>query len=98
MTIPASLRYSGDEDWLVAKGEAFSGRGGRGGETVPPVAQMIASHAEFRGADFSAGDRWIAEVATGTSSETGDPSRWRWAGTNHHITLVTRALSTLTES
>lgn len=87
------LRYSADDDWLVAKGDVFNDGRGDPSSKVVKVARMLASHPEFKGSDFSAGDRWIADVASGRSPETGNATGWRRVGTNHHITLVTRALA-----
>jgi hypothetical protein len=92
-SISTALRYSAEEDWLVAKGEVFNDGRGDSSSKVAKVARMIASHAEFKGSDFSAGDRWIADIAAGRTSETGNATTWRRVGTNHHITLVTRVLA-----
>lgn len=93
-SISTHLRYSADEDWLVAKGDVFNDGRGDPSSKVVKVARMLAAHPEFKGADFSAGDRWIADVAAGRNLKTGNATRWRQVGTNHHITLVTRALAT----
>lgn len=94
--ISAAIRYSTDQDWLVSKGEVHSGRGGLGRETVPPVARLLTEHSGFMGPDYSAGDQWISDVARQVVSP-GGATAWRQAGTNHHITLVTKALANLGE-
>ncbi|SDZ42572.1 Beta protein [Amycolatopsis xylanica] len=94
LSISASLRYTADADWLVAKGELFKGRGGTGsgGDAAIHVAQMIADAPEYCGRDYSAGDLWIHQVAT-TASNGGNPERWRRTATNHHLTFVTNSLA-----
>jgi hypothetical protein len=82
MSISANLRYTTDEEWLVAKGEL-----------AVPLATMIANADEFCQADFSAGDQWIDEVAR-FRANGGSPAWWRWAGTNHHLVFITESLST----
>jgi len=95
MSISAGLRYTTDDAWLVAKGELYKGTGGRsrGGDAALPVARMIVNADEFCGADFSAGDLWINQVAT-TGVNGGNPERWRRTATNHHLVFVTTTLST----
>jgi hypothetical protein len=97
MSISASLRYTSDDDWLVAKGsELFKGRGGgAGGEAIRPAARMLLDHEEFCGANFSEGDEWISEVARNPQSSCGNPERWRRTATNHHIVFVTDRLAIL---
>ncbi|OLS99348.1 hypothetical protein BJF90_39235 [Pseudonocardia sp. CNS-004] len=96
MSISGSLRYTSDDDWLVAKGgELFKGRGGgAGGEAIRPATQMLALHEEFCGADFSEGDRWINRVALDPAASCGNPERWRRTATNHHLAFVTDRLAT----
>lgn len=95
MSISASLRYTIDGEWLVAKGALFKGTGGRslGGAAAIPVAQMIASAPEFCGRNYSAGDAWIDQTSR-EATNGGSPQTWRRVGTNHHLTLVTESLST----
>lgn len=94
INISASLRYTLDGEWLVAKGELYKGTGGRslGGAAAVPVAEMIANAPEFCGPDFSAGDTWIDQIARGQANG-GNPQAWRRAGTSHHLTLVAENLS-----
>jgi Beta protein len=51
LNISASLRYTSDDHWLVAKGaELFKGcGGGAGGEAIRPAAQMLVQDEEFCG-------------------------------------------------
>jgi len=98
MNISGSLRYTSDDEWLVAKGPLFKGnRGGYGAESVVPPARLVAGAEEFRGAEFSAGDAWIADVAA-TGENGGNPERWRRVATNHHLVFVTEALATRSAS
>lgn len=94
MSISASLRYTSDSDWLVAKGELFKGRGGgEGGEAVRAPARLLAEHGEFCGAAFSEGDQWIDRIANDSQTSCGNPERWRRTATNHHIVFVTDRLA-----
>lgn len=96
MSISASLRYTSDDDWLVAKGsELFKGRGGgAGGEAIRPAATMLFEHQEFCGTDFSEGDEWIGRVVRDPQASCGNPERWRRTATNHHLVFVTDRLAT----
>lgn len=96
MSISASLRYTAMEHWVVAKGGLFKGRGGTGsgGSAAVDVAKMIAGAPEFCGPSYSEGDRWIWQVAEGETNG-GNPEKWRRVATNHHLTLVSGALSSL---
>jgi hypothetical protein len=83
MNISGSLRYTSDNEWLVAKGGVlFKGRGGgAGGEAIRPAAILLARTNEYCGPDFPAGDGWIDQVARHKTS-CGNPERWRRTATN----------------
>lgn len=90
MSISGSLRYTSDDEFLVAKGtELFKGRGGGvGGEAILPAARLLAEAKEFSGPEFSEGDAWIHQVVRRRAS-CGNPERWRRTATNHHLVFVT---------
>jgi hypothetical protein len=84
MRVSAQMRYTTDDDFLVAKGRAIG--------FAPPtqtvaICSWIATRKEFRGGQFSAGDKYIADRAAGGATP-GNPTTWLWAGTTHHLTLT----------
>ena len=88
----AHLRYSSESDYLMVRGA--STRKPNGTTVIRPVAEKLVSLTEFRGADFSEGNAFISTLDDSTKS-TGNASTWRWAATDHHISLVLRGLSDL---
>lgn len=95
MSISASIRYTIDDAWLVAKGQLFKGSGGlgSGGAAIQPLAQAIVSDQRFAGTGHCGGDDWLAAAANGASG--GNPEAWRRIGTLHHLTHVAKAVATL---
>jgi hypothetical protein len=89
MTMSASIRYTGRNEWVIVKG-----RGVRqsGFEQYHALCQRLVQHPAYEGASFSWGDRYIAETAVRTTGP-GNATTWRKVGTNHHITLVALQLS-----
>lgn len=96
MSISASIRYTIDDEWLIAKGELFKGSGGsgRGGEAIRLPAQAIVSDSRFAGTGHCAGDEWLANTASGNGTG-GNPEAWRRVGTVHHLTHVARTVASL---
>jgi hypothetical protein len=90
----ATLRYTGENEWLFPKGELFRGRGtsGLGSAAVPPIAALVAADPRFLGAAHCATDQWIVDVAAGTESGA-NPEAWRRRGTQHHLQLVTEQVA-----
>lgn len=84
--------YTTPETWATRKGGAFRDN----------PAQMHAHCAEviedpafaFRGADFSYGDKYIADCAV-KAERPSNLSRWKDVTINHHITTVADDLATL---
>ena len=59
---------------------------------------LLVGRPYFKGAGFSAGDRYISDVAKGAkqnleTARTGNPEKWLQAGINHHMTLASRQVS-----
>ncbi|HWM45596.1 MAG TPA: beta family protein [Xanthobacteraceae bacterium] len=79
------LRYATESEWLVVRGDGSD-------PLLRGVSKRIFDSRHFRGATFSAGDEFIALWARGSAS-TADPSVWRMANMNHHITTVVRAMA-----
>jgi hypothetical protein len=93
----ASVRYADDHLWEISRGEGLRNKDGAGHQQYPALAQLIIDQSYFKGADFSAGDKYIAERAA-DNTKTGNPTTWLKAGLNHHLTLTAKQLSTSDES
>ena len=87
----AQLRYTTPPAFLISKGENVRTAGYR---EICKVAERLAAHSDFSGADYSLGDARIDALAK-HSPKTGNASTWRWATMDHHLTLVTRLLMEL---
>lgn len=87
----ASIRYATDDYWVVMKGEALSNPDGPGYDQYPASARLLMERPEFCGADFSAGDQYIYDVAM-TGAGPGNPTTWVQAGVNHHMVFVVNQL------
>lgn len=90
----ASLRYTVDDAWLIAKG--VNVREHKFGQYRQLCEQVIKS-GQFAGPDYSPADQYILDCAAGTAS-TGNLSVWRRIGTSHHLVKVVRDLATLTDT
>ena len=88
----AHLRYSTDSSYLMVRGA--STKKPNGYEAIFSVANTLIAREDFRGPRFSAGDSYISNLAN-PGSKTGNASLWRWAATDHHLTLVVRSLGGL---
>lgn len=93
----ASVRYADEQQWEISRGEGLRNKDGAGHQQYPALAQLIIGQNYFKGADYSAGDKYIAERAV-DSTKTGNPTTWLKAGLNHHLTLTARQLATVDES
>lgn len=90
----ATIRYTTDDHWLVMKGEGLYNEDGPGHEQYVANATLLTQRRDYRGPDFSAGDRYIRDVATAAAG-TGSPTTWVQAGVNHHLTFVARQVDEL---
>jgi hypothetical protein len=83
------IRYATREGWLVARG---------GPQTlicdgsIQDVTRRIMLSGAFAGELFSAGDEFIAACASGLGRK-GNPTTWRAANMNHHMTRVTQDIA-----
>ncbi|MGW9428428.1 beta family protein [Streptomyces decoyicus] len=86
------LRYTAERTFLLVKAPtAGEGRSA----AVRALARQLVEAREFRGAAFSAGERWLRDCASGTgSSGSGNPATWTRAGHIQHMTYVVRTLRT----
>jgi hypothetical protein len=89
MNFSASIRYTGEADWVIMRGESV--RSEMGYEQWPANAELLCARREFRGPTFSAGDLYIKTMASQTI-ETGGAKSWLTAGINHHLAMVAHQL------
>ena len=88
----AHLRYSSAKDYLMVRGT--STKKPNGYEAIFPVAGKLAELTEFQGSSYSIGNSYVAGLATG-AGKTGHAGMWRWAATDHHLSLVLNTLGGL---
>jgi hypothetical protein len=81
------LRYATEDVWMIV-------RGGEGYASIRGVSERIRRSSTFMGRHFSAGDEFISDCARGIGG-AGDPSAWRAANMNHHMTANVRRLGAL---
>jgi hypothetical protein len=93
LNISASIRYTNDGHWEVLRGEGLRNEKGAGYLQYPAQAKLLMEQGFYRGPDFSYGDGYISDVATGKITTPGSPTTWLRAGINHHLTLTARQLS-----
>lgn len=87
----AKLWYSTPNGMILVKGRRVL----KGDHSViAPVAALLRGRPEYMGPGYSEGDTFIAALAEG-SRKFGNPSKWRWAGHDHHLTLVATELEAL---
>jgi hypothetical protein len=92
----ASIRYASDSNWLVLRGEGLLNPTGAGFKQYPALAQLLSSQDDYKGAEFSAGDSYIAEKGKDLKAKkTGNPKTWLEAGINHHLELVADQVANL---
>ena len=87
----ATIRYTCDDGWIIAKGTNVRDNGfGQ----YRNCSGNVTSSPLYLGATYSPGSTYIDACRAGTAS-TGNLSTWRWVGSNHHITKVVNDLATL---
>jgi hypothetical protein len=91
-TPSAHLRYSTPKNYIVSKGHSV--KTPHGYKAIYPVADALVARTDFMGRGYSEGDHFIGELATRAAS-TGNAASWRWAATDHHITMNLRAINSL---
>lgn len=83
----ANIRYTVEQDTLVARGTGPVVREGR--KQYYDLCERLVLRKEFLGPKFSWGDFIIAECAA-RQIEAGAQEMWRGAGTSHHLRFVTQ--------
>lgn len=98
MSISATLRYTLDDQWLVAKGGLWKGNGGKslGALSVPPAARLLVSDARFMATNHCHFEPWLETVATGVGGSNAE--MWRKLGTCHHLQVVTDQIANLSST
>jgi hypothetical protein len=97
-----SIRYTLDEEWLIMRGEAVRGKANSKHNEERPGREQWNAHAQllcddnslFYGERFSWGDAFIREKSVKTEDH-GSPETWLRAGINHHMTVVSRQIASL---
>ena len=82
--------YTASKTWATRKGGAF--RDNPAQMHIHCAEIVNGAHFEFRGQDFSSGDKYIADCAVRQVSPS-NLTRWKEVGVNHHITLVVEDLA-----
>ena len=80
----ASIRYTIKDAWYILKGPNVRDNGF---EQYRGHCQKLVASSHYSGSDFSDGDKYIFDCASGSGS-TGNLSKWRAVGTNHHLAKV----------
>jgi Beta protein len=91
MRMSAAVRYATPNDWLILKKKNVRDHGF---EQFHDIAAELVQRSEFRGADFSGGDRAIHDCAK-RNSGPGNATTWRWIATNHHVETVIDQIANL---
>jgi len=81
--------YALNDSWFVVRGGPFSSHPD-GYSQYHNLAAKVMDLDEFSGFNYSFGDKYIQDCATGASS-TGNAGSWITACVNHHITLSAEA-------
>lgn len=87
----ANIRYTSGDRFIIFKGLQVRRYGSN---QYHLLADQLVQHPEYRGPSFSAGDRYIYDVANNENGP-GNATKWREAGTSHHLTLVVNDLASL---
>lgn len=91
MRMSASLRYATPTEWLILKGRNVRDYGF---EQFHDLCADLVPRPEFRGPDFSEGDRLIASSAN-RNGGPGNATTWRKIATNHHLETVADQIANL---
>jgi hypothetical protein len=92
----ASIRYTSNDHWVIMRGEGVFNDDSAGFAQWPANAMLLCERPEFCGAQFSAGDAYIAS-RTVVGASTGNAEWWLRASINHHMTFVIRQIANLTD-
>ncbi|QPR28320.1 beta family protein [Edwardsiella hoshinae] len=91
-----AVRYSNDNSWIFVKGTAVKGNGWGQTKTLCTTLANSALYQAY-GPNFSWGDQYIYNRANGTN-KSGGSKEWRKVAHTHHLTLVVRQLTLLSQT
>jgi hypothetical protein len=83
------IRYAARDKWLIVRGGTPNLLGDG---SLRDVAKRIILSGTFAGDLFSAGDEFLAACASGLGT-IGNPTTWRAANMNHHLTRATQDIA-----
>jgi len=97
-TIIATIRYTLNDDWFIARGKHDASRPNDYSQFHAVARLIAADNTLFRGESYSFGDGRIHDVSkspcTGKGCKHGNLATWVTVGLNHHMTHVVDLLST----
>jgi len=85
MTMSAGLRYAAEEHWVIVKGRGLKKH--KAATQMHKLCAKLVALPEYKGPDFSIGDKWIKDCAESRATH-GNSMVWRRMGTGHHLTLT----------
>ncbi len=85
----ATIRYTIEDAWFIVKGPNVRDNGY---EQYRDHCRTVMISPHYMGRSFSDGDEYIANCADGTG-KTGNLQTWRRVGTNHHLEMVVKDIS-----
>lgn len=89
MSASANIRYTHNDQWIVAKGKALKNKTAY--TQYIALASTIVASKYYLGEKFSDGDSHLAKCVR-REEGPGSPSIWIWVGNNHHFTKVLQDL------
>jgi hypothetical protein len=94
-----NIRYTAGDRWLVFRGTTADTRTPKMNDVAQykELVIQVSKHTEFCRENYSVGDMYIEDCANGTVP-SGNPTKWREVGTNHHITYVVDQIASLADS
>jgi len=87
-----NLRYTAEDDFVIWKARHPR----HGHDQFNEICKSAIARSEFKGAQYSEGDAYIARCAANEDGP-GMAVQWRKAGVNHHLTAVVDQIATLPE-
>jgi len=91
MNMSANIRYTTEHSCLVLKGRGVRNHP-RGHYQFNDLCRKLVAKDEYSGSDFSPGDLYLYDCARDLEGP-GNASKWRQAGTSHHVEFVARQIA-----
>jgi Beta protein len=92
ITAAPTIRYTDDANWIILRGQSTR-KDASGFEQFRTLSERLVRRAEYRNSSFAWGDRYISECANSRTDGPGNLKKWVAVCTNHHLTLVSRQMS-----